>query len=110
MLELKHLIIDELIRRDKSTTQDVSDYLLDLKLKKTSSDLIEDGSLVVLDCNGTKAMYFMTASHSASMLNIHEKVIMLVTPFSPLGMELIGKKNLEQFEINKRQYNIIAIY
>ncbi len=110
MQTLKQLIIDELIRSDRSTTQDVSDYLLELKQKKNSRELIEDGSLILLDCNGKQAMYFMTASHSANMLNIHEKIVMIVTPFSPLGMQLIGKTIQDTFNIQQRQYQIIDIY
>jgi hypothetical protein len=110
MQTLKNLIIEELIRLDQSTTQDVSDYLLELKEKKNSRELIEDGSLILLDCNGKQAMYFMTASHSASMLNIHEKVIMLVTPFSPLGMQLIGKSTQDTFKIQQRLYTIVNIF
>jgi hypothetical protein len=110
MLELKNLIIDELIRLDQFSSHNVNDYLQELKQKKNSRDIIEDGSLVLLDCNGKQAMYFMTASHSAHMLSIHEKVVMLVTPFSALGMQLIGKTVKDHFKIQHREYQIIDIF
>ncbi len=81
------------------------------KFDETSS--IRMSALVLLeDANGHEKLVFIGPAAGGLKLDYQGKEIMLITPDSPLGQELIGRQVDECFQIEgsaAREYEIIAV-
>jgi hypothetical protein len=93
--------------------QDASLYHT-LPLKDFSpTDPIALSALLELECDGKRAWYFMGPKKGGITL-VHEgNPLLLITPTSPLGQMLLGKKQGDHFEMTvgntMRDYSIISV-
>ncbi len=71
------------------------------------------GALVELEGKGEKMLYFI-ASRAGGLEVVHEKrEILVITPQSPLGQELLGKRQGERIKLEiagtKSDYKLVAV-
>jgi transcription elongation GreA/GreB family factor len=59
----------------------------------SAADPIDLGALVELDLNGERSFYFIGPKSGGLEIKHQRKEIMVITPQSPLGQNLIGKKS-----------------
>jgi len=78
------------------------------------NDSVSVGSLVHLLHNGSKRLYFISSTSGGHMLKIEEHVVLIISAFSPLGVELIGLISGDDFEIEtsnqSRTYEVSQIW
>ncbi len=75
------------------------------------SEPISLGALVVLETNGLSTYYFVGPRAGGTEIEEQEDVIMVITPQSPLGRQLMGRLEGETLELNhggKRSHQLIA--
>ncbi|EQC45338.1 GreA/GreB family elongation factor [Bacteriovorax sp. Seq25_V] len=74
---------------------------------------IEIGSIIELETNSRVATYFISPANSGSILNIKGQSILVVSIFSALGAELMGKVVGESIELvtaaGIRVYKVVSI-
>lgn len=69
-----------------------------LPVKKFSADdPIDLGAIVELDHGGEPAVYFIGPRAGGTEIVHDKKEVLVITPQSPLGTQLIGKKKAESF-------------
>jgi transcription elongation GreA/GreB family factor len=79
------------------------------------TDLIAPGALVELDSGGKKAVYFLAPQGGGMKVSIEGKSVQIITPHSPLGEELVGRKQGDTIEVEGqgpggvREYEITGI-
>jgi transcription elongation GreA/GreB family factor len=59
-------------------------------------------ALVELDSRGTRSLYFIGPKSGGIEVKVAGKEILVITPESPIGQQLIGKKAGECFELQTR--------
>jgi transcription elongation GreA/GreB family factor len=67
--------------------------------KFTNGDAIEVGALVELEQLGEKAFYFLGPRAGGTEIEHDKKEILVITPQSPLGAQLVGRKAGEHAEL-----------
>jgi len=71
------------------------------------------GALVELDCNETRAYYFVVPQGGGLVTRIEGKPVQIITPQSPIGDALMGRKAGERIDVETRsgarQYTIVSI-
>lgn len=76
-------------------------------------DVICPGALIELDLNGTRAFYFLVPQGGGLVMKIEGRPVQVITPQSPLGEALLGKKVGEKVLVEvagkNREYRIIAL-
>jgi transcription elongation GreA/GreB family factor len=76
------------------------------------NDLICPGSLVELELKGTRAFYFIVPQGGGLVTELDGKPIQVVTPMSPIGEALMGRKVGETIEVEMRggtrSYKVIS--
>jgi transcription elongation GreA/GreB family factor len=65
-----------------------------------ASDLIEIGALVELDAGGERSFYFIGPRAGGTEVEHDGKEILVITPQSPLGSQLMEKKSGDKFKLN----------
>jgi transcription elongation GreA/GreB family factor len=85
-----------------------------LELRKFSGQTpIELTALVELDSHGTRTLYFLGPRGGGLELNIKGTEVLVITPESPLGQELIGKKTGDCVELQTRgpalKFRVVAV-
>lgn len=74
---------------------------------------IDLGALVELDMNGERTFYFIGPKSGGLEINYQRKEILVITPQSPLGQNLIGKKSGEcwtaEFAAQSVKYQILTV-
>ncbi|MEP6663957.1 MAG: transcription elongation factor GreAB [Verrucomicrobiota bacterium] len=77
-------------------------------------DVIETGALVELDQKGEKNFYFIGPRAGGTEITHDRREILVVTPQSPLGQQLVGKKQndkwLAELAGRRRQYRIVSVW
>ncbi|HEY4248998.1 MAG TPA: GreA/GreB family elongation factor [Lacunisphaera sp.] len=76
-----------------------------------SSEPISLGALVALEANGRSTHYFMGPRAGGTEIEEQGGVIMVITPQSPLGRQLMGRREGDTLELTlggKRSQQIIA--
>ncbi|MEI8347420.1 MAG: GreA/GreB family elongation factor [Pseudomonadota bacterium] len=86
-----------------------------LKIREfKAKDLITVTALVKLTWDKKEFYYFILPESGGLKIDYRNKEIMLITPQSPLGRELLGKKIGETIEVgtpnSTREYEIKAVY
>lgn len=78
-----------------------------------TNDQVSVGSLVGLSYNNLEKKYFISSTSGGSMFNIDGEIILIISAFSPLGVEAIGLKKGDTFEVQvknqDREYTITSI-
>ena len=76
-------------------------------------DLISTGAVVELEQDKTRTHYFILPFGGGLSLAVEDRTIHVITPQSPLGEELLGRKVGSEFELEARNgvrcYRIAAI-
>ena len=76
-------------------------------------EAIIPSSLVELSLNGNRAFYFIAPQGGGLITQIDGKAVQVITPNSPLGEVLLGKKAGEEISVDvrgsTRTYSIISV-
>jgi transcription elongation GreA/GreB family factor len=79
----------------------------------TSGDKIALTALVELDTDGESVIYFIGPKNGGITIEYEGEKILVITPTSPLGQELIGKEEGDYFEMTvkniKHEYEVISV-
>lgn len=65
----------------------------------TEADAIDVGALVELKTKGERSFYFIGPRAGGTEISHAKKEILVITPSSPLGQQLAGKKEGDQLEL-----------
>ena len=78
-----------------------------------SSDTVSVGSLVEIEHNNMTRTYFISSTSGGTMIKDGNKVILIISAFSPIGAEVIGLSIGDSFEVeiqgNLREYSLKSI-
>lgn len=81
--------------------------------KFSSSDAIELGAIVELEGVGERSFYFIGPRAGGTEIKQGDQKVLVITPESPLGRQLMGKKQGDQLQIvvagSRKQFRIAAI-
>lgn len=92
------------IDRNKRLLIDAQENLRLLKaVEITDADVVKHGSLV----NTNEGMFYISVS--AGQLNAEGQVVFAISPASPIGKLLLGKKKGDSFSFNGKNYLIEAV-
>jgi Transcription elongation factor, GreA/GreB, C-term len=85
-----------------------------LKLQKfTASTPVDITALIELESRGDRFMYFLGPKGGGTELKIAGQEILVITPESPLGKELIGKKTGDRIKLQTRgpaqEFRILSV-
>ena len=76
-------------------------------------DVICPASLVELELKGRRAFYFIVPSGGGLIMKIEENPVQVITPLSPLGEALLGRKVGDQIQVQTqgapRDYQILSM-
>ena len=76
-------------------------------------DQISIGDLITMEHNGQKRLYYLTPTGGGSMLVLEGEAVMVITVFSPLGSEVLGLSQDDNFEIElkgqPREYKVVKV-
>lgn len=70
--------------------------------KFTAKTPIDLTALVELDSRGTRPLYFIGPKSGGIEVKVAGKEILVITPESPIGQQLIGKKAGDRFKLQTR--------
>ncbi|GAB4015152.1 MAG: hypothetical protein Fur0010_13890 [Bdellovibrio sp.] len=72
------------------------------------------GSLLELKTEDHSKIYFISSTAGGTVLDVNDHKILVISAFSPIGVEVIGLATKDEFEVEvagqARQYEIVAIY
>lgn len=76
-------------------------------------DPITPGTLVELDQDGKRYHYYLAPQGGGVSVRVDDKTVQVVTPNSPLGGELVGRKVGEVLEVeihnDVREYEVVSV-
>ncbi len=79
----------------------------------SKTDPIDLTALVELETNGERSFYFIGPKSGGLEINFQKKEIMVITPQSPLGTNLIGKKSGDRWTTKlagqSTKYHIVSV-
>ncbi|HEY1172682.1 MAG TPA: GreA/GreB family elongation factor [Verrucomicrobiae bacterium] len=79
----------------------------------TPEEPINLGALVELDAKGEKMLYFIASRSGGLEVIVGKRDILVITPQSPLGQQLIGKKQGDRIKMEiagtKSDYRILSV-
>jgi transcription elongation GreA/GreB family factor len=79
----------------------------------TAEDVVCPAALVELELNGSKAFYFVAPQGGGLITNVDGKPVQVITPQSPIGEAILGRKVGDTFEVETRtqtrEYKILSI-
>lgn len=71
-------------------------------------------ALIELECDGKRSLYFFMPKGGGLSARYENKLVQLVTPQSPMGEALLGRKVGDQIEVGiggvTRDYDIVAVW
>ena len=77
------------------------------------ADPIDLGALVELRTKGSKSFYFIGPRAGGTEITADEKEILVITPQSPLGQQLVGKQQGERLNLeiagSRSDYHIVSV-
>jgi transcription elongation GreA/GreB family factor len=76
----------------------------------SDSDKLALGALVELHSGNKKIWVLLLQKGGGQSAVIDSKQVQIVTPESPLGLQLIGKEVGDEFKISNRDYEITAVF
>jgi transcription elongation GreA/GreB family factor len=81
--------------------------------KFTPGDGIDLGALVELEHNGERTVYFMGPKAGGTEVTYDKREILVITPQSPLGEQLQGRKQGERLKLTvagtRSEYSVISV-
>ncbi len=85
-----------------------------LELKKFGpKDPIDVGAFVEVEVKGERSFYFIGPRAGGTEVQHDKKEILVITPQSPLGQQLVGKKQGERVKIEiaggKQDYQVVSV-
>ncbi len=84
----------------------IHDFIADPRVLQIS-DTIRIGSIIILkSAGGEKKKYLLAPAGGGMHITINTEKILVITPDSPLGHYVIGKKAGEEIELNKKEKTI----
>lgn len=90
------------VDRNSEDYHAVLDYLKNFEIPDTQrGDAVAEGSLVLLNNGKTNKWYFFMAVEGGQFLTTGDHVVLSITPFSPLGREIVNQKIGHNFEMEK---------
>ena len=92
-------------RQATATEEALAAYQALKPAKFTATTPIDLTALVELELCGERLWYFLGPKGGG----IEIKEVLVVTPESPIGKELIGKKTGDRFKFNAHQYRIVSV-
>ncbi len=100
--------------RQAAETEQARQQFEVLELRKFSADdEIDLSALVELEDKGERTIYFIGPRAGGMEIQHEKKEILVITPQSPLGQQLSGKKQNDSFQIEiggaKKNYRIISV-
>jgi len=79
-----------------------------------SPDTVSVGSLVEIEFNEMARLYFISSTSGGTMMKTSDGVILVISAFSPIGVEVIGLTTGDSFDVEikgeSREYTVKAIY
>jgi transcription elongation GreA/GreB family factor len=82
-------------------------------LEYKTGDLIGPGALVELSCRGTRSFAFIVPQGGGLVARIEDCPVQVVTPQSPIGEALLGRKLGDLVEVEtrtgSREYSVLSI-
>lgn len=76
-------------------------------------DVICPGALAELEFNGTQAFYFVAPEGGGLIMRLEGKAIQVITPNSPMGESILGRKVGDVIEVEirsgTREYKVLSI-
>lgn len=84
------------------TEQALAAYQVLALRKFTEKSPLDLTALVELDGNGSRALYFLGPKSGGTEVRLAGKEILVITPESPLGQQLIGKKVGDRVKLQTR--------
>ncbi len=78
-----------------------------------ADDVVIPSALVELELGATRAFYFVAPQGGGLITQLDGRAVQVITPQSPLGEALLGKKVGDQFQVeirgSRRDYRVISI-
>lgn len=78
-----------------------------------AEELVALSALVLVESEGKESWYLIVPKGGGGVLELHGHRVQLMTPVSPLGSELVGRRQGDTFEIlfgaKQRSYEILEI-
>jgi transcription elongation GreA/GreB family factor len=110
---------------EPQTAQDIADRVDDIKKQLTmykflpvrpytAEDVICPGGLVELEINQMHAFYLLVPAGGGLVTRVDGKAVQVITPNSPLGDALLGKKVGDEAEVTvggkPRHYKVVGYF
>lgn len=80
---------------------------------KPEAHAVEVGSLVELDLDGRKLLYFLVSQGGGISIRLESATVQVITPLAPLGEALLGRRVGEVVEVelqdSVREYEVLAV-
>jgi transcription elongation GreA/GreB family factor len=74
-----------------------------------AGEAIEAGAIVELEREGEKTIYFVGAYAGGTEVMCEGREVMVITPVSPLGREMVGKKRGSVVTVGKLKYRVGSV-
>ncbi len=115
--QIKEYLEEELKEADQERSAEIQGLLLMYRFlptrKYTSEDVIIPSALVELQLGNTHAYYFVAPQGGGLVTRVQGQAVQVITPQSPLGEALLGKKVGDQINVrvrdSVREYKIVSI-
>lgn len=115
--EIQNYLTEELKDADEDRTREIQAQLLMYRFlpirEYGPEDVIIPSTLVELELESTQALYFVTPRGGGLITNIDGRPVQVITPNSPLGEALMGKKIGDEVKVETRgttrTYKVISI-
>ena len=79
----------------------------------SAEDAVVVGALVELECDGTRALYFLGPHAGGFRFSYGDRPVVVVTPRSPIGKKLLGAHEGDGFVVGagqgQREYDIVLV-
>ena len=86
---------------------------MDLR-KFGAGDPISTGALIALEHDGERTFYFIGSKAGGMEVRHEEQVVLVITPQSPLGTQLQGKKLGDRLQLSlggaQNQYRVVEVF
>jgi transcription elongation GreA/GreB family factor len=77
------------------------------------ADAIDLGALVELETKKDRSLYFIGPSAGGTEVDHEKKTVLVITPQSPLGQQLVGRKQGERLKIKiggaQNEYRVLSV-